>query len=110
MKFSFLRFSLFACVLFFACLIPNPTRGWGFHAHRMINRLAVFTLPPEMFRFYKSNIHYLTEEAVAPDRRRYAIPEEAPRHYIDIDVYGDSAVYTFPRFWKEATEKYTEDT
>jgi len=84
--------------------------SWGFYAHRQINRLAVFTLPPEMIAFYKPNIQYLTEAAVNADRRRYAIVEEAPRHYIDIDHFGDSALFKMPRYWKEAVEKYGEDT
>jgi hypothetical protein len=84
--------------------------GWGFHAHRQINRLAVFTLPPEMIGFYKANINYITEAAVNADRRRFAVVDEAPRHYIDIDHYGDSAVYTMPRYWNDAVEQYSEDT
>lgn len=42
--------------------------------------------------------------------RRYIIPEEAPRHYIDLDVYGDSAMFKMPRYWFDAVEMYTEDT
>lgn len=92
---------------------PNFLQGgslWGFFAHQKINRLAVFTLPPEMIVFYKQNIQYVTENAVKPDMRRYAIKAEAARHYIDVDVYGDSAVYKMPRYWNDAVEKYTEDT
>lgn len=63
-----------------------------------------------MIGFYKYNIQYLTEKAINPDKRRYAVKDEAPRHYIDLDVYGDSAVYKMPRYWKDAVEKYTEDT
>lgn len=84
--------------------------SWGFYAHRQINRLAVFTLPPDMIGFYKKNIEYITEASVNPDRRRFAVVDEAPRHYIDIDHYGDSALYKMPRYWKEAVEKYSEDT
>lgn len=84
--------------------------AWGFYAHQLINRLAVFTLPPEMLPFFKIHIQYITENAVNPDRRRYAVEGEAERHFIDIDVYGDSAHYTMPRFWKEAVELYSEDT
>ncbi|HZX74578.1 MAG TPA: S1/P1 Nuclease, partial [Cyclobacteriaceae bacterium] len=51
-------------------LILNSS--WGFFGHEKINRLAVFTLPPEMIGFYKKNIQYLTEASVNPDRRRYA--------------------------------------
>lgn len=63
-----------------------------------------------MLGFYKTHIQYITENAVNPDRRRYAVEGEAPRHYIDLDVYDDSAVYKLPRFWFDAVEKYTEDT
>lgn len=83
---------------------------WGFHAHRKINRLAVFTLPPEMIGFYKKNIQYLIEKSVNPDMRRYVNKLEAPRHYIDLDVYGENALDSLPRYWKQAVEKYTEDT
>lgn len=99
-----------ALVTVLICLIPVFSQGWGFFAHQKINRLAVFTLPPEMIGFYKKHIQFLTEKAVNPDKRRYAVKEEAARHYIDLDVYGDSAVYTLPRYWKEAVEQYTEDT
>jgi hypothetical protein len=83
---------------------------WGFFAHERINRLAVFTLPPAMIGFYKANIGYITEASVNPDRRRFFLLEEPPRHYIDLDHYGDSALYKLPKFWKDAVEKYSEDT
>ena len=50
--------------------------------------MAVFTLPPTLFVFYKHNIHAISNLAVQADRRRYALPDEAPRHYIDLDYYG----------------------
>jgi len=59
--------------------------AWGFFGHKRINRMAVFTLPPELVGFYKYHIEYITEHAVDPDKRRYAVEGEAPRHYIDID-------------------------
>jgi len=96
-------------IILFCCMVMLFS-GWGFHAHRQINRLAVFTLPPEMIGFYKANINYITEASVNADRRRFAVVDEAPRHYIDIDHYGDSAVYTMPRYWNDAVEKYSEDT
>ncbi|MDX1652102.1 MAG: zinc dependent phospholipase C family protein [Brumimicrobium sp.] len=86
---------------------------WGFFGHKRINRIAVFTLPPEMFGFYKEHIEYITEHAVDPDKRRYAVEGEAPRHYIDIDHYvpeGENPFLAMPRKWEEAVEKYSEDT
>jgi glutamine synthetase len=38
------------------------------------------------------------------------VPEEAPRHYIDLDDYGDSAIYKLPRYWNQAVEKFGEDS
>ena len=86
---------------------------WGFHAHKKINRMATFTLPPEMFVFYKHNIEFITEHAVDPDKRRYAVEGEAQRHFIDIDHYkipGEDVFKTVPKKWKDAIAKYTEDT
>jgi hypothetical protein len=93
-----------------AGLFPTDSYAWGFYGHKRINRMAVFTLPPEMITFYKKHIDYLTEHAVDPDKRRYAVKAEAPRHYIDIDHYGANAFKEVPIFWTKAVEKYTEDT
>lgn len=84
--------------------------GWGFFAHQKVNRLAVFILPPPMIGFYKKNINYLSEASVNPDRRRYAVADEAARHYIDLDDYGDSAVFKLPRYWNEALKKIGNDS
>lgn len=72
--------------------------------------MAVFTLPSEMMGFYKVHLEFISEHAVDPDKRRYANPDEAPRHYIDIDHYGEHAFDSVPKFWKAAVKKYTEDT
>ena len=83
---------------------------WGFYGHKKINYYAVFLLPPEMMQLYKPNIDFVSEHAVDPDMRRYAIAEEGPRHYIDIDHYGAYPFNELPRKWNEAVEKFTEDT
>lgn len=83
---------------------------WGFWAHKRINRLAVYRLPPEMQFFYKKNIDFITENAVNPDRRRYAVVGEAERHFIDLDVYGDSALTALPLYWNQAKDKFGEDS
>ncbi len=87
--------------------------SWGFFAHKKINRMAVFTLPPKMIKFYKKNIEFITEHAVDPDKRRYAVDGEAAHHYIDIDHYaenGESPFKVVPKKWKDAVAKFTEDT
>ena len=94
----------------FLLLIGNHIFPWGFYAHRRINYYAVFLLPPEMLVLYKPHIHFLSEHAVDPDKRRYALPAEAPRHYIDIDHYGNYPFDSLPRTWKESVARYSEDT
>lgn len=91
----------------------NHQTKWGFFGHQRINRMAVFTLPPEMIGFYKEHIEFLTEHSVDPDKRRYAVDGEAQRHYIDIDHYkiNDTDVFQLvPHHWNDAIIKYTEDT
>lgn len=105
-----MKYYLFGICFSILILKSGNTQGWGFYAHKRINRLAVFTLPEEMIGFYKKHIVFLTENAVNPDRRRYSVKDEAPRHYIDLDVYGDSALHKMPRYWKDAVEMFSEDT
>ena len=91
----------------------ETVNAWGFYGHKRINRMACFTLPPEMFGFYKRHIDFVSDHAVDPDRRRYAVVGEAPRHYIDIDHYalgGQDPFEVVPRKWNDAVEKFSEDT
>src|SRR5436190_16202213 len=101
------RFLLTFSFLVFSIVIA---RCWGFWAHKKINRMACFTLPPEMFSFYKHHIDFITEHAVDPDRRRYSDPDEAPRHYIDLDHYISDGLDSVPNYWNDAVAKYSEDT
>lgn len=96
---------------FILCLLTFIVfSSWGFFAHREINRMAVFSLPPGMMRFYKNNINYITQHAVDADKRRYADTAEAARHYIDADHYGNSPFDTIPQKWSQAVAKYSEKT
>ncbi|SNC76469.1 hypothetical protein SAMN06265337_3402 [Hymenobacter gelipurpurascens] len=97
-------------IAFLFLLLPSRSQAWGFFSHRLINRLAVYTLPREMIGFYKANIDYLTDNATRPDSRRTVVPGEAPRHFLDVDVYGDSAVYKLPRSYADAVAQLGEDS
>ena len=70
----------------------------------------MFLLPPEMIAFYKQNIDFLSEHAVDPDKRRYAVKEEGARHYIDIDHYGIYPFNDLPRNWDSAVAKFSIET
>ncbi|HYV54464.1 MAG TPA: zinc dependent phospholipase C family protein [Chitinophagaceae bacterium] len=83
---------------------------WGFYGHKKINNYAVFLLPPQMLVLYKTHIDFITDHAVDPDMRRYAIAQEGARHYIDIDHYGKYPFDALPRKWNDAVEKFSGDT
>ncbi len=99
---------LFISILFLS--ISFKSFCWGFYAHKRINQLAIFLLPPEMMVLFKPQSDFLFEHAVDPDKRRYAVPEEGPRHYIDIDHYGTYPYDVLPRKWNDAVAKFSEDT
>src|SRR5688572_11872085 len=91
-----------ALIAVVSLLIAVPLlQGWGFWAHKRINYMAVFTLPPEMFGFYKKHITHLSEHAVDADVRRYVTADEASRHYIDLDNYGTFPFDSLPRKWND---------
>jgi hypothetical protein len=99
-----------ALLLTIFVLYSHTLYSWGFYAHRQINYYAVFMLPPQMLVLYKPNIQFLTDHAVDPDKRRYAVAAEGARHYIDIDHYGAWPFDSLPRTFTKAVEKYSIDT
>ena len=102
---------MFRWILIPVCLvIPLTGWCWGFYAHKKINRIAVFLLPPEMLVLYKKQLSFIEEHAVDPDKRRYQVKEEGPRHYIDMDQYGPAPYLSLPRGWKQAGAECGEDS
>jgi hypothetical protein len=63
-----------------------------------------------MLVLYKRNIEFLSDHATDADKRRYVIPAEASRHYIDIDHYGKYPYTELPHKWKDAVLKFGEDS
>lgn len=98
------------CSLILLVIIALTCSSWGFYAHQRINRLAVFTLPMDMIRFYKNNIDFITEHAVDADKRRYADTAEAAKHFIDADRYGKRPFDNIPQKWADARARYSERT
>ncbi len=97
-------------LVFLFAILSLPCLSWGFFAHRRINYFSIFLLPPEMMVLYKPYADFLLEHAVDPDKRRYAIPQEAARHFIDMDHYGKYPFDLVPKKWKDATATYIGDT
>ncbi len=97
-------------ILFSLMLSPKLADAWGFYAHKKINHIAIFSLPPEMLGFYKKHLNYIVLNATAPDQRRYVVDGEAPRHYLDIDHYGSYPFTELPHDYDSAVAKYSLDT
>ncbi len=109
LKNSFYIFLLALITIVSISFLPTADENaWGFFGHRKINYQAVFTLPPEMMFFYKKNIDFLTDHSIDPDKRRYASPYEAVRHYIDLDIYGELPFNNVPRTWTDALIQYSD--
>lgn len=60
--------------------------------------------------FYKPNQQFLADHATDPDKRRHLLPAEAPRHYIDMDLYKANGHYNVPERWDSALAQFGIDT
>jgi len=63
-----------------------------------------------MMVLYKPYSDFLTEHAVDPDKRRYILPQEGARHFIDIDHYGKYPYTELPHKWNDAIAKFSQDS
>src|SRR5581483_1524896 len=84
--------------------------SWGFLVHRTIHQLAVYELPDGLQYFFHRNMNYLVKNAPRPDLRRNEDPAEAPKHFIDLEMYGENAAYNMPLTWDAAVKKYGKDS
>lgn len=84
--------------------------SWGFLVHRTTTQLAVYQLPKSLQPLFYQNRQALVKASVRPDQRRNADPTEAPKHFIDLEMYGDSAAWKMPQTWNEAITKYSRDS
>ena len=80
--------------------------AWGPTAHRLTNRWAVETLPPEIRPFFEANRQFLIDHSNDPDALMPKDPFERNRHYIYLDKYGIFPYPKLPHSLKVATEQY----
>lgn len=102
----------FSAILIIVILFTsyNGSFGWGVWGHQHINKAAVFALPQPMRTFFFDHIDFMTIEAPVPDIRKYTIHDtkEGPRHYIDLEAFGDHPFDALPETWDSAKAKYGE--
>jgi len=60
--------------------------------------------------FYFRHLPDIVKLITDADERRESDPAEAPKHYIDMDHYGDNPFGEMPKAWDKASAKYSADT
>ncbi len=85
--------------------------SWGALVHRTTTQLAVYQLKNKSLQlFFFGQMPYLVKNSTRPDDRRRTDTTEATKHFIDLEMYGDSAAYKMPLDWETATIRYTKDS
>ena len=84
--------------------------SWGFLVHRTTTQLAIYQLPAQLQPFFHRNAEVLVQKSVRPDQRRNYDSTEAPKHFIDLELFGDSAAWKMPYAWNDAIAAYTKDS
>jgi hypothetical protein len=84
--------------------------SWGFLVHRTLNQVAVYQLPKQMQPFFYENMDYIVKHSIRPDQRRNLDSTEAPKHFIDLEAFGDSAAWKMPLHWSEAINIFSKDS
>jgi hypothetical protein len=106
---TFKRVSSFVFVSALLVFASQAAFGWGFWAHKVINREAVSLLPEPLKSFYEKNIDFVVGHASDPDLRRDEVKDEGYQHYIDLDRYGTYPNFDIPHLYADAVKKYGED-
>ncbi|HEX9007277.1 MAG TPA: T9SS type A sorting domain-containing protein [Bacteroidota bacterium] len=80
------RTSALALVPFLCLTVIGEAWGWGGTAHKFINGKAVIHLPASMAQLAGQQT-FLVNHASDADNRKDTDPAEAPKHFIDLELY-----------------------
>lgn len=98
---------IFSILSFLLLLVVS---SWGFLVHRTTAQVAIYQLPKGLQPFFYENKEYLVRHSVRPDVRRNNDKTEAPKHYISLEGFGDSAAWKLPKSMSAAMVKFGMDT
>lgn len=86
-------------------LSPASAWAWGDLGHLRVTQSAHGLLPNGCLRtWYYDNGMALMEASLAPDAWRDTDPNEGPRHFLDIDLFGSPS--TYPRDLNQAIQQH----
>jgi hypothetical protein len=88
------RFGLGCLIALVCCFQPPPiAHAWGNEGHRLINRLAISSLPSDVPAFLRSEAAIEEIEYLGPEPDRWRSPAEpelsatqAPEHFLDLEL------------------------
>lgn len=92
-------------LLFYASLCIS----WGFFAHKNIHVEAAKKCPPALGFFLLKHEDRLREAAVNADRRKFADKLEGPKHYIDLEFFGDNSLGKIQWPWDSLCAHYGKE-
>ncbi len=82
------KFNFSIILISLTILTAQTVFPWGEKGHKLISKMSVDFLPPEM-KAFKAWRDYLEEHAPDPDYRKRTDKTESPKHFIDIDYYKE---------------------
>jgi hypothetical protein len=99
--------AVISAAVFGLWLLSGPAAfAWGPTAHRLVNRWAVDTLPPEIRAFFQANRQFIVDHANDPDAAMEKDRHERDLHYIYLDKYGMFPYLKLPHSFDQAVEQY----
>ena len=87
-------------------IAPSPAPAWGPTGHKLVNRWAVDTLPPEIRDFFLKNRRFLEDHSSDADAAMTKDKHERDSHYIYLDKYGIFPYLSLPHSFDLAVKKY----
>ena len=93
-------------ITFLMLLAALPLSAWGDKGHRAVSALALQSLPPGPGAWFAGQEAAMAEHASDPDHWKQD-RKEGPRHFMDLEPYGDLA--QLPRTLEEARAKVGGD-
>jgi len=90
-------------------LYSSSAFGWGQEGHKIINQSFTIHFPVDTLWFAQYTSYYAAHASDA-DNRKSSDPNEAPRHFIDIDYYPEFHSSWFPHDLDSLIAEYGSST
>ena len=84
--------------------------GWGEEGHRIVVEWAAEVSSEPLRTFCRAQLPFLLDHASDPDDWSVIDPEEARRHYLDLELLGEDPLSNLPATYEEARARYGEET